>query len=250
MSSFQFRSNRFSTPEVVKNLIIINVLFLLASFAFPRFGIRLDEILGLFYFESKLFEPWQLVSHFFMHANWFHLFVNMFALWMFGSRLEQIWGPKRFLTFYFVTAAGAFLLHALVQFIQLQQVMPQISAADYQEVYQNGRQVLYAGKSYIDPNLQRLNEILNVNVVGASGAVFGILAAFALYFPNTRLFLLFPPIPIKAKYFVLIYAAFELFQGVSHFEGDNVAHFAHLGGALFGFLMVKYWNKTNRNSLY
>ena len=246
----QFRSNQFSTPEVVKNLIIINALFLLGTWALPRVGIDLSEHLGLFYFESQQFRPWQMVTHFFMHGGLMHLVVNMFAIWMFGSRLEQVWGPKRFLTFYVVTAVGAFLLHALVQYLQLQQVMPLISAADYQEVYENGRELLLRGRNYSDPDLRKLNEILNVNVVGASGAVFGVLAAFAMYFPNTRLMLLFPPIPIKAKYFVLFYAAFELFSGVANFQGDNVAHFAHLGGALFGFLMVKYWNKTNRNSLY
>lgn len=117
-------------------------------------------------------------------------------------------------------------------------------------VLNEGRQLLLTGKTYSDPDLRQLNEILNVNAVGASGAVFGILAAFAMYFPNTRLMLLFPPIPIKAKWFVLIYALFELTSGVANFQGDNVAHFAHLGGALFGFLMVKFWNKNNKSSLY
>jgi membrane associated rhomboid family serine protease len=246
----QFRNIRSSTPEVVKNLIIINVLFLLGTWALPRMGINLSEQLGLFYFESKQFRAWQMLSHFFMHGGTMHLVFNMFAIWMFGSRLEQLWGPKRFLSFYFVTATGAFLLHAFVQYLQLQQVMPLISAADYQEVYENGRQLLVTGRNYSDPALNKLNGILNINVVGASGAVFGVLAAFAMYFPNTRLMLLFPPIPIKAKYFVLIYAGFELFSGVANFQGDNVAHFAHLGGALFGFLMVKYWNKNNKSSLY
>ncbi len=246
----QFRSNQFSAPEIVKNLIILNVLFLLGTFAFGKFGYDLSEMLGLYYFESKQFRAWQLLTHFFMHAGFMHLFFNMFALWMFGSRLEQIWGPKRFLSFYFITAVGAFLLHALVQYIQLQQLLPHISAEDYAQVWENGRGVLKSMRNYSDPNLQQLNEILNVNVVGASGAVFGILAAFAMYFPNTELFFIFFPFPIKAKYLVAGYAVIELVQGVAHFQGDNVAHFAHLGGALFGFLLVKYWNKSNRSSLY
>lgn len=246
----QFRSNQFGTPEVVKNLIILNALFLLGTYALGNFGINLQESLGLFFFESKQYKAWQLVTHFFMHAGFMHLFFNMFALWMFGSRLEQMWGPKRFLTFYFVTAGGAFILHWIVQYIQLQQVLPQLSQEQFDMVYQNGREVIRSMRNYTDPNMARLNEILNVNVVGASGAVFGILAAFAMYWPNTQLFFLFFPFPIKAKYLVAGYAFIELFQGVAHFEGDNVAHFAHLGGALFGFLLVKYWNKNNRTTLY
>lgn len=246
----QFRSNQFSTPEVIKNLIILNALFLLGTYALQNFGLDLNEKLGLFFFESKHYKAWQLLTHFFMHGGIGHLFFNMFALWMFGSKLEQTWGPKRFLTFYFVTAAGAFLLHAGVQYIQLQQILPHISAEGFDKVFNEGRAVLRSGHNYIDPYEAKLNEILNVNVVGASGAVFGVLAAFAMYWPNTQLFLLFFPFPIKAKYFVLIYAFIELTMGVAHFEWDNVAHFAHLGGALFGYLMVKYWNKNNRSSLY
>ena len=246
----QFRSNQFSTPEVVKNLIIINILFLLGRYALARFGTDLNEHLGLFFFKSKEFKPWQLLTHFFMHANWWHLFVNMFGLWMFGARLEQIWGARRFLTFYMFTAVGAMVLHALVQWVQLQQILPRITVEEFDMVYNNGRELFRNFRNYSDPDLARLNEILNINVVGASGAVFGILAAFAMYFPNTQIFLLFPPIPLRAKYFVLIYAFFELVQGVGNFQGDNVAHFAHLGGALFGYLLVKYWNKTRRDSLY
>lgn len=246
----QFRSNQFATPEVVKNIIILNVLFLLATFAMKNFGVNLEETLGLFFFQSQWFKPWQLISHFFMHAGLAHLFFNMFALFMFGARLEQVWGPKRFLTFYFITAAGAFLLHAGVQYWQLQQILPHLSIEQYNEVYENGREVLASYQTYTDPYMARLNEILNVNMVGASGAVFGILAAFAMYFPNTELFFLFFPFPIKAKYLVAGYAVLELVQGVANFSSDNVAHFAHLGGALFGFILVKFWNKNNRSSLY
>lgn len=246
----QFRSNQFGTPEVVKNLIILNALFLLGTYALANFGINLQETLGLFFFESKQYRAWQLVTHFFMHAGFMHLFFNMFALWMFGSKLEQMWGPKRFITFYFVTAGGAFILHWIVQYIQLQQVLPNLSQEQIDMVYNNGREVIRSMRTYTDPSMARLNEIWNVNVVGASGAVFGILAAFAMYWPNTRLYLLFFPFPIKAKYLVIGYAVIELLQGVAHFKGDNVAHFAHLGGALFGFLLVKYWNKNNRSSLY
>lgn len=246
----QFVSNRFSTPEVVKNLIILNGLFFLAKFAFRRLDIDLDEILGMFYFQSQSFRPWQMVTHFFMHGDLMHIFFNMFGLWMFGSKLEQLWGPRRFLIFYFVTAFGAFLLHFLVTYLRIQEVIATISQEDISMVMENGRELLRSHRNYTDSGLASLNALVNVPMVGASGALFGILAGFAMYFPNTELFLMFIPVPIKAKYFVLIYAAYELFSGVSNAQGDNVAHFAHLGGALVGFLLIKFWNKTNRKTLY
>lgn len=245
----EFRSNQFSAPEVVKNLIIINVLFFLAKLALTRFNIDLDELFGMFYFQSNSFRPWQMVTHFFMHGSLMHLFFNMFGLWMFGSRLEQLWGPKRFLNFYLITALGAFLLHFLVSYIEIQSLIANVSAEELSKVVNEGRDLLKSGRNYTDEVLGKLNGIYNVPIVGASGALFGILAAFAMYFPNTELYLMFIPIPIKAKYFVLFYAGFELFSGISGFQ-PGVAHFAHLGGALFGFLMVKYWNKNNRKTLF
>jgi membrane associated rhomboid family serine protease len=151
----------------------------------------------------------------FMHGSFTHLIFNMFGLYMFGSRLEQMWGAKRFINFYLITGLGAALLHTLVQ--------------DYE----------------ITQGLVSINQ----PTVGASGALFGILVAFAMYWPNTQLFLMFIPVPIKAKWAVIGYAAFELFAGISGFQA-GVAHFAHLGGALFGFILVQYWNKNNRNSFY
>jgi membrane associated rhomboid family serine protease len=245
-----FNSNQFRAPEVVKNLIILNVLFLLATYAFSRLGINLTDILGMFYFQSANFRPWSIITHFFMHGGLTHLFFNMFGLWMFGSRLEQIWGPRRFLVFYFLTAIGAFLIHFFVVYLRIQSILPELDTTSVQMVIAEGRELLLSNRNYSDPNLAAFNRLINVPVVGASGALFGILAAFAMYFPNTELLLLFFPVPIKAKYFVLIYAGFELFSGITQFGGDNIAHFAHLGGALMGFLLVKYWNKNNRNSLY
>lgn len=245
-----FNSNQFRAPEVVKNLIILNVLFLLATYAFSRLGINLTDILGMFYFQSANFRPWTIITHFFMHGGLTHLFFNMFGLWMFGSRLEQIWGPRRFLLFYFLTAFGAFLIHFFVVYLRIQSVLPELDATSAQMVIESGRELLLSGRNYSDPNLATFNRLINVPVVGASGALFGILAAFAMYFPNTELLLLFFPVPIKAKYFVLLYAGFELFSGITQFDGDSIAHFAHLGGALMGFIIVKYWNKNNRNSLY
>lgn len=245
----QFRSNQFSVPEVTKNIIIINVLLFLGKFAAQSQGIDLDRHLAMFYPGSPFFKPWQMVSHIFMHGNFTHLLFNMFAIWMFGTRLEQMWGPKRFLQFYFFSALGAFLLHFGIVYIQIQQLLPLVEPTMLQEIINTGGDLLMSGRNYTDPTLSAINLNYHVPVLGASGAVFGILVAFALYWPNTELYILFLPIPIKAKYAVMGYAAFELFSGISGIM-PGIAHFAHLGGALFGFLMVKYWNKNNRSTLY
>ena len=245
----QFRSNQFSIPEVTKNIIIINVLLFLGKFAAQAQEIDLDRHLAMFYPGSPFFKPWQMVSHIFMHGNFTHLLFNMFAIWMFGARLEQMWGPKRFLQFYFFSALGAFLLHFGIVYFQIQQLIPAVDPAMVQEIAKTGGDLLMSGRNYTDPILSELNLNYHTPVLGASGAVFGILVAFAMYWPNTELYLLFLPIPIKAKYAVMGYAAFELFSGISGFM-PGIAHFAHLGGALFGFLLVKYWNKNNRSTLY
>ena len=208
----QFNSNRFGIPEVTRNIIAINVLLFIATI---YSGNTMYEYLALFNYKSNYFHGWQMITHMFMHGSFTHLLFNMFGLYMFGSRLEQMWGAKRYINFYLITGLGAALLHTLVQ--------------DY-EITQG---------------------LISVNqpTVGASGALFGILVAFAIYWPNTQLFLMFIPVPIKAKWAVIGYAAFELFAGISGFQA-GVAHFAHLGGALFGFILVQYWNKNNRNSFY
>ncbi len=245
----QFNSNQFNIPEVTKNIIIINVLFFLGTYAARSFGIDLQDILAMYYFKSSAFQPWQVVSHIFMHGSLMHLFFNMFGIWMFGSKLEQIWGPKRFLQFYFVSALGAFLLHFGIIHWQIEQLLPSISAQDLKMMTDEGWALLQSNRNYSEPTLAALNLNYNVPMLGASGALFGILVGFAMYWPNTELYLMFIPVPIKAKYFVLLYAAYELFSGVSGIQ-PGVAHFAHLGGALFGFLLLKYWNKNNRTTLY
>lgn len=210
----QFRSNQFSIPEITKNIIIINAILFGATVLLEN-SVNLYEHLALFHYTSDYFKPWQIITHMFMHGSFMHILFNMFGVWMFGSRLEQMWGAKRYINFYLITGLGAALLHTLVQSYEISQGL--IGAS--------------------------------VPTVGASGALFGILVAFAMYWPNTELYIMFLPIPIKAKWAVIGYAAFELFAGLSGFQ-TGIAHFAHLGGALFGFLLVKYWNKTNRNSLY
>lgn len=219
-------------PTVVKNLLIINGLFFLATLVFEKqFGINLSFKLGLYYPASESFRPYQLVTHFFMHGSFMHLLSNMFALWMFGSNIENVWGPKRFLFFYFFTAFGAALLHMAVNFFLLYQISLAGAGISPDQFY--AQQIIYG-----------------VPVVGASGAVFGVLLAFGMMFPNTELLMLFFPVPIKAKYFVALYGLMELYLGFENMQGDNIAHFAHLGGMLFGFILIKIWNKKNRRTLY
>jgi membrane associated rhomboid family serine protease len=186
----------------------------------------------------------------FMHSSQGigHIFFNMFALYMFGRVLESVWGPKRFLTFYLVTGIGAAVLHMVVTYFEYQSLIGKMSPDQIAYVKEVGYQIWSEGKNFSDPLAGKLNAILNTPTVGASGAVFGILLGFGMLFPNTELMLLFPPIPIKAKYFVIGYGALELFFGVSGIQG-SVAHFAHLGGMLFGYFMIKYWNK-NSNRFY
>lgn len=235
-------------PPVVKNLIIVNVLLLVATFVLEQAGVNLYTFLGLFFPASENFMLHQIFTHMFMHGGLTHIFFNMFALWMFGRVLESVWGPKRFLTYYLVTGLGAAVLHTLVNYFEYQSVMAKLSPDQIEYVREVGSNIWTEGKNFTDPQLSKLNMILNTPTVGASGAVFGILLGFGMLFPNTQLMLLFPPIPIKAKYFVIGYGVLELYLGFSQ-PGSNVAHFAHIGGMLFGFIMIKYWNK-NRNKFY
>jgi membrane associated rhomboid family serine protease len=207
-----------SIPPVVKGLLIINVALFLLTLFLQNSGISLIEYLSLFYPTSPYFHPYQIITHMFMHGGWQHILFNMFALWMFGSMLENIWGPKRFLFFYLFCGLGA----AAVQLASTGYMISQLHSQESIDI------------------------ITNTPTLGASGAIFGLLVAFGYLFPNTELFIMFIPIPVKAKYVVIGYAGLELFLGFSGFE-PGVAHFAHLGGALFGFLLVLYWNRTGKN---
>lgn len=231
-------------PPVVKNLILINVVMLIANFtAKGVFGVDLTTILGLYFPMSDQFKPLQIITHMFMHANFMHLFFNMFALYMFGGILENVWGPKRFLIYYMVCGLGAALTHETVIMFQYNKLINSISPDNLQIVIDNGAAVLNEGKQYADVTMRELQMLLNVPTVGASGAIFGVLLAFGVLFPNTQLMLLFPPIPIKAKYFVIGYGAIELTLALTQ-PGSNIAHAAHLGGMLFGYLLIRYWRKT------
>jgi len=243
MSNQQIRPGGFNIlPPVVKNLLIINGLFFLATMALGRYGIDLVELLGLFIPQSEYFRPHQLVSYIFMHGGMNHIFFNMFALWMFGNAIENYWGGKRFLIYYMVTGLGAGFIHLGVMEIQLFSVLKELSFEQIEMVKNEGSAVLQAGQNYSESALAQLNLLLNTPTVGASGSVFGLLLAFGMMFPNAQIYLYFL-FPIKAKYFVIGYGLIELFSGISNRAGDNVAHFAHLGGMIFGFILIKFWQK-------
>ena len=217
----------FRIPTITKNLLIINVLMFAAAYVFGLRGIDLDSLLGLHFFLAPDFHFYQLFTYMFMHAGISHLFFNMFALWMFGCVIENVWGPKRFLFYYISCGIGAGLIQMVTQFCSFYMIaseqIPGFTAADIMEVAYNSSMVLNAWTT-----------------VGASGAIYAILLAFGMLFPDERIFIFPLPVPIKAKWFVCIYIAIELFSalGTSH---DNVAHFAHLGGMLFGYIMIRYW---------
>jgi membrane associated rhomboid family serine protease len=224
------------TPAV-KNIIIINVLIYLACFVVPG----LNDALTGYYFASPNFRPWQIVTHMFMHSQYdfTHIFFNMYALYLFGTALENYWGTKRFVIYYMTCGVGAFFLHMGVSYFEIQKMMSVLSDREIYQVMITG---LEEGKAY-KVQMVELYSAINTGVVGASGAVFGVLLGFGMLFPNTELMLLFPPIPLKAKYFVMIYGAIEFFLAMRQTTGDNVAHYAHLGGMLFGYLLLKYWQK-------
>lgn len=266
----QYQTSPFSMPPVVKNLIMINILMLVATWALQSAGIDLTEKLGLYYPGSEHFRPYQFVTHMFMHANFMHLLFNMFALYMFGKVLEMVWGSKRFLIYFFVTGLGAAALHSFVTYLEISHLQKSVAAFLNTPSPELLAAFVKANLSHptewvtdlvnnwgVTPNnpvyIQQANELvqqvlvmkMDIPTVGASGAVFGVLLAFGYLFPNTELMLLFPPVPIKAKYFVIGYGAIELYFGITQ-SNSNVAHFAHLGGMLFGFILLKYWEKTSK----
>jgi len=233
----EFRPGSFQIlPTIIKNLIIINILVFLAqnTLSGPLGENYLENIFALHTWQSPLFKPWQFVTYLFMHGSFQHIFGNMFALWMFGSILENLWGPKRFLLFYLVTGLGAAFCHMVALYYENQQLINLFNTFDI------------ASKQEYWPALQ---SHLSAATLGASGAVFGCLAAFGYLFPNTYIYLYFF-LPLKAKWFVLFYAGGELLLAIQNSAGDNVAHFAHLGGALVGLILVYYWNKTNKRNFY
>ena len=255
------------TPAVKRLLILNAAILFLSSFLFPS----MDNRLALHYVHSSFFFPTQFFTYMFMHADMWHLFSNMIGLLVFGNLLERFWGSKRFLIFYLITGIGAGLMYWAVQFYQMQLMQSSIETysaaptpqsfnafmldypAERRQLMQNGFIDEYdeapSDPTYIARSIQYMRQMYeehaNVPMVGASGAIFGILMAFGLLFPNTELLLLFPPMPIKAKYLVIFYGAYEIWA-LHGSPGDNVAHLAHLGGLLIGFIMVRYWQRNSK----
>src|ERR1700722_10539339 len=236
----EFRPGSFQMiPPVIKNLIIINALIYLAQATMgQQVDLKLQDLFGLHDLHSPLFRPHQLITYMFLHGGWDHLFFNMFALWMFGAVLENYWGAKRFLVFYVVSGVGAAVCHLAVLYHEMAPIAAEIHD-----------QIGYLPLDRQQEWLLGPQNPLNGAIVGASGAIFGCLAAFGYLFPNSLIYLYFF-VPIKVKWFVLGYAAIELFSGVRASAGDNVAHWAHLGGGLVGLLLVIYWNRNNRRNFY
>lgn len=270
-----FQTNRFgNTPPVVLNLIIINALMLLMTFVFDGQNLDLTRMLGLYSFYSPNYHWWQFITANFMHANLTHLFFNMFSLWMFGRILEQVWGGKKFLIFYLATGVGAMLLNSLVNLAEVEyaryafeNTLNNLTPDAFFSVLSNHHLTLnpdveaYLGGWYKDPNnveyIKQAKLILSqstdyyiaqlssIPTVGASGSVYGVLLGFGMLFPNMMIMLLIPPIPMKAKYMVMIFAGIELFLGISG-KQVGIAHFAHLGGMLVAFIIIRYWKQNNQ----
>lgn len=286
MTNTQYRPMGFNVlPPVVKNLLIINGLFFLATIGLESaFKIELVDIFGLRYFAAEKFAPYQFITYMFMHGGFMHILFNMFALWMFGNTLENYWGPKKFLIYYLITGIGAALVHYVTIYFTLQpdlqlinaflsdpgtQSLNNLIASHRFAINQNSGEIWLAFSTFqndvkqlsISPEnyaaLQRSIDFmadyktyfLNLpNVVGASGAVFGILLAFGMIFPNVIIYL-YLAIPVKAKYFVIFYGLLELYLGFSR-SSSNVAHFAHLGGMIFGYLLIMYWRYKDKPKFF
>jgi membrane associated rhomboid family serine protease len=232
MNSTEIRPRGFQVlPPVIKNLLIINALFWLAQITVGKELIPIEDLFALHFFRSEYYKPWQFISYMFLHdpGNFFHILFNMFALWMFGSTLENLWGSKRFIIFYLICGVGA----AAVQMVALWYDIGQVET-----LFRQG---------YIGPEIYYGN--LNIPTMGASGAVMGIFAAFAFTFPNSQLLILPIPFPIKAKYAMIGLIALDLFGGFSN-KTSGVAHFAHVGGAAVGIILLLIWNKRNRRTFY
>jgi len=266
-------------PVVTKNILILNILLYAVIYIDAQSGGTWHHFLAAHFINSPLFEPFQIVSHMFMHSlsGIWHIFFNMFILVVFGSHLERVWGPKRYFIFYFAAGIGAFLLYNTIGFFPISELKEQLIAAGnnayyideiikdkilwnytisnpdransyFYELYQQGL-ISESTFHHPQPFIDYLN-YCNQGMVGASGALFGLLAAFAILFPNTQLMLLFPPIPIRAKYLIGCYLAYEIYMSFFSSSVDNIAHIAHVGGAIVGAILVLYWRAKDRTNFY
>jgi membrane associated rhomboid family serine protease len=274
-----FRPGGFQQlPTVVRNLLIINVLVFLIKQLFESRGITigqgasLEDVFALHYWQSPKFRWWQMITHMFMHGSISHIFFNMFALWMFGRILENVWGSQRFIIFYFICGLGAAFCHlavltyefspfyhALAQyqqhpnindFIRMANAYPINETLENLKSFVSNWEMQPDSVAYMGRSIDFLKTHMDEATVGASGAIFGLLFAFGYLFPNTELYIYFIPIPVKAKWVIAGYILIELTQGLANSAGDNVAHFAHLGGALFAFILLRIWKSRVRNNFY
>jgi membrane associated rhomboid family serine protease len=236
--------------EIVKHLIIINVIFFIASIVF---GELMYDLFAMHYPNNSDFILWQPVTHMFMHGDITHILFNMFGLWMFGTPLEQMWGKQKFIFFYLSAGFGAVLIQTIVYHYDVMSVTQilidnGLNNSDVDTFYKTGRLNTSIIQSVGEDRLYSGIQSFKAVMVGASGALYGILVAFAMLFPNVQLMLLFPPIPIKAKFFVPLLILFDLFFGFTSYSVGPIAHFAHIGGAVTGFLMMWYWKKNQFNN--
>jgi len=261
---FSFLNN---IPQVTKNILLINILLFVLKYYFSTQGIDLDRTLGAYYFNSPLFQPFQAVTHFFMHGDLMHIFLNMWLFVMLGTFLERLWGPKRFFIFYLSSALGAFVLYNIIGAYQIFELKQMLAGSIDMDIFNNliknssgFNNLIDNANNYLStqtgssanidmPSLEKYISLTNTPLVGASGAVFGILAAFAILFPNTE-FMLYFAIPVKAKYMVGAYFIYELYKSFKGTEGDNVAHLAHVGGAIVGAIIVLIWRKTDKQNFW
>ncbi len=237
--------------ETVKVLLIINIIFFVGTQILGEGAYRL---FALWFFENENFQVWQVVTHMFMHGSFMHILFNMYALWAFGSPIEQMLGKNRFIFFYFSAGLGAAFLHTLVTYYNFQSAYNALldagmSMGNIEQLIRTGEYSTAILDSVPRDTLEGLYQVANTPAVGASGAIYGILVAFGMMFPNVELFLLFVPVPVKAKYFIPALILIDLFSGFTGYSlfGGGIAHFAHVGGALFGFIMMWYWKKNQFN---
>ncbi|GGD92598.1 rhomboid family intramembrane serine protease [Planktosalinus lacus] len=242
--------------ETVKVLLIINILFFVGSMSL---GDEAYRLFALYFYENPNFEMWQPLTHMFMHGGFTHILFNMYALWAFGGPLEELWGRNKFIFFYFSAGLGAALIHTLVNYYNFQSaydamLQAGLSPAEIQNMLSTGQYRTSLLDVMSKDTIENFYASYMTPAVGASGAIYGILVAFAMMFPNVELFLIFVPIPIKAKFFIPVLLLLDLFSGLTGFSifGQNIANWAHLGGALFGFIMMWYWKKNsfNKNRWY
>lgn len=237
--------------ETVKVLLIINILFFVGTMTL---GDNAYRLFSLWFFKNENFGFWQFMTHMFMHGSFMHILFNMYALWAFGSPIEHRLGKNKFIFFYFSAGIGAAIIHTLVNYYKFQAGYSELleaglSSGAIEQILQTGQYSTAILNSVSKDLLQEFYMSFNTPAVGASGAIYGVLVAFGMLFPNVELFLLFVPVPIKAKYFIPGLIAIDLFSGFTGYSlfGGGIAHFAHVGGALFGFIMMWYWKKNQFN---